>query len=191
MNLHPSILNLAGLVDKRRSRKELAHMVSLIEEQSSVLAEREKLRQVASSRNSRRGPPDDSQASNSPTVRRPVKCWGCGRLGYIRSSCFRKGEECANRKVLSGFRKVVAVPADASLWITVELKSGKVPALLDTGAQFSCIRSDVAEFLYLTGERCSFSACLVNYVLADGSNQRNEVTRKVIGVFMGSRIQGP
>jgi hypothetical protein len=29
------------------------------------------------------------------------------------------------------------------------LKARKVPALVDTGAQFSCARADVAEFLYL------------------------------------------
>jgi hypothetical protein len=28
----------------------------------------------------------------------------------------------------------------------VELQVGKVPALVDTGAQFSCVRSDVTEF---------------------------------------------
>jgi len=83
-------LNLACLVEKPQSRKELAHMVSLIEEQSSILAEREKLSQVAMSRNSRRGPPDDYQASKGISARRPVKCWGCGSLGHIRNSCPRR-----------------------------------------------------------------------------------------------------
>ena len=62
-------------------------MVSMIEEQSSVLAEGEKSLQANSSRNSRRGPPDDLTGSNSPSGRRPVKSWGCGRVGHIRGNC--------------------------------------------------------------------------------------------------------
>jgi len=42
MNLHPSILNLVSLVNKPKSRRELAVIVSLVEEHSSVLIEREK-----------------------------------------------------------------------------------------------------------------------------------------------------
>jgi hypothetical protein len=57
------------------------------------------------------------------------------------------------------------------------VKGGKVPALVDTGAQFSCVRADVAEFLYLTGEPCVFSLSSVCCVLADGS--RSEVTNAV------------
>jgi len=59
----------------------------------------------------------------------------------------------------------------------LELKTGKVPALIDTAAQFSCIRSDVAEFIYLREEPCSFSSCSVSCLLADG--QRCEVTNAV------------
>ena len=59
----------------------------------------------------------------------------------------------------------------------LRLKGGEVPALVDTGAQFSCVRSDVAEFLYLTGEPCVFSLCSVYCVLADGT--RAEVTNAV------------
>jgi len=59
----------------------------------------------------------------------------------------------------------------------LRLKAGKVPALVDTGAQFSCVLSDVAEFLYLTGEPCVFSPCSVCCVLADGT--RGEVTNAV------------
>jgi hypothetical protein len=49
-----------------------------------------------------------------------------------------------------------------------------MPALVDTGAQFSCIRADIAEFLYLMGEPSNFTACSVSWVLADG--QRRQVT---------------
>jgi hypothetical protein len=61
------------------------------------------------------------------------------------------------------------VPTDAPLWVMLRLKGGKVPALVDTGAQFSCVRTDVAEFLYLTGETCEFSICSVACVLAEGN----------------------
>ena len=57
-------------------------------------------------------------------------------------------------KFLSGLRKITAVPRDSPLWVTLELKVGTVPALIDTGTQFSCIRSDVAEFVYLREEPC-------------------------------------
>jgi hypothetical protein len=57
------------------------------------------------------------------------------------------------------------------------LKIGVVPALVDTGAQFSCVRSDVAEFLYLMDEPCVFLSCSVVWVLADG--QRCQVNNAV------------
>jgi hypothetical protein len=44
----------------------------------------------------------------------------------------------------------------------------ELPALIDTGAQFSCIRADVVEYLYLRGETCVFTSCSVTCVLADG-----------------------
>ena len=48
---------------------------------------------------------------------------------------------------------------------------------MDTGAQFSCIRSDVIEYLYLAGEPCKFDSCSVVCTLADGS--RSEITNSV------------
>ena len=41
--------------------------------------------------------------------------------------------------------------------------------MIDTGAQISCVRSDVVEYLYLTGEPCSFSTCYLDCLLADGT----------------------
>jgi len=66
------------------------------------------------------------------------------------------------------------VPRDSPLWVNLELKVGKVTALIDTGAQFSCIRSDVAEFLKLREEPFVVTSCCVTCLLADG--QRCEVT---------------
>ena len=57
------------------------------------------------------------------------------------------------------------------------LKVGRVLTLVDTGAQFSCICSDVIEYLYLAGEPCKFGLCLVVCTLADGSH--NKITNSV------------
>jgi len=69
------------------------------------------------------------------------------------------------------------VSRNSPLWVNLELKVGKVPALIDTGAQFSCIRSDVAEFLNLWEEPCVVTPCSVTCLLADG--QCCEVTEAV------------
>ena len=63
---------------------------------------------------------------------------------------------------------------DPLLWVVLELRTGKVPALVDTGAQFSCIGADIAEFLFLMGEPPTFAACSVSCALSDG--QRYQVT---------------
>jgi hypothetical protein len=73
--------------------------------------------------------------------------------------------------------KIAVVPRDSLLWVQLEFKVGKVPGLIDTGAQFSCVRTDVAEFLYLMCEPCVFSPCSVTCALADG--QRCQVTNAV------------
>jgi hypothetical protein len=65
-------------------------------------------------------------------------------------------------------RKIAAAPRDSPLWVTLNLKVGQIPALIDTGAQFSCVRTDVAEFLYLTGEPCEFRSSALSCLLADG-----------------------
>jgi hypothetical protein len=57
------------------------------------------------------------------------------------------------------------------------VKGGRSPILVDTGAQFSCVWADVAEFLYLMGEACSFTSCLVTCALVDG--QQCDVTDAV------------
>ena len=89
-----------------------------------------------------------------------------------------RGSIGSRGRILSTFRKVVAVPADAPLWVMLQLKSDRVPALLDTGAHFSCVRSDVAEILYLTGEPCVFGLCPVDCVLADSTRcEVNNVVR--------------
>jgi hypothetical protein len=49
------------------------------------------------------------------------------------------------------------------------LKLGQDPALIYTGAQISCIRSDVIEYLYLSNEPFKFCSCSVSCTLADGT----------------------
>ena len=90
MNLHPDILNQAAFLDKPRSRKELGRVVGLIEEKFSILSERERLAQVKSRGNDSRGPPSNSQRRTRTPVKGPVKCWDCGQMGHVRSSCSRR-----------------------------------------------------------------------------------------------------
>jgi len=51
----------------------------------------------------------------------------------------------------------------------LKFKVGRVPALIDTGAQFSCVRSNVVIYLSLRGEDCTSLPCSVTCLLADGS----------------------
>jgi hypothetical protein len=71
-------------------------------------------------------------------------------------------------RILSGYRTVKAVSRNAPLWTKVEFRVGKVLALIDTGAQFSCICSDIVAYLRRKGEPCEMS-CAVTCKLADGS----------------------
>ena len=80
-------------------------------------------------------------------------------------------------KVLGCLKKIAAVPPDAPFWVMLELHVGKIPALIDTGAQFSCVPSDVPEFLHLIGEPCTFTSFSVTCLLADG--RRCKVTDAV------------
>ena len=65
--------------------------------------------------------------------------------------------------------KVVANTTSPLLWLTLSVKNRSLPAIVDTGAQFSCIRSDVIEYLYCRGVSCSFLPCHVACLLADGT----------------------
>ena len=67
------------------------------------------------------------------------------------------------------FRKVIANVARTLLWVELSLKERKIPAIIDMGAQFSCVRSDVVEYLALTGEPHSLRSCQVNCLLTDGT----------------------
>jgi hypothetical protein len=74
-------------------------------------------------------------------------------LGHLqcRETGHRLEVDRSPGKVLSGLCKVNVVPRQVTLWVMLEFKTGKVPTLIDTGAQFSCIRSDVSKFLHQGG----------------------------------------
>ena len=61
------------------------------------------------------------------------------------------------------------MPPSTLLWVGLNFKVGRVPALIDPGAQFSCVRSDVVDYLSQRGEDCTFLPCSVTCLLADGS----------------------
>jgi hypothetical protein len=69
---------------------------------------------------------------------------------------------------LSGLKRVLGGARDSPRRLNLKIKVGTVPALVDTGAQFSCLRADVAEYILLKGEPCSFNSCSVECTLANG-----------------------
>ena len=74
------------------------------------------------------------------------------------------------RAKLNILLEVKAVPLETPLWIQVNLRAREVPALIDTGAQFSCIRAEVLEFLFSRGEPCKSRRCSVSCTLVDGTH---------------------
>jgi hypothetical protein len=155
MNFHPGILAHAAFLDKPRSLKDLYRVVGLIEEKFAVAKERQRVEKPVhlASSSSRVGPWNASRV----TPVRPMAsasasagCWTCRQSGHFRRNCPPEAGVVGKRadarrppgsraKVVSGLRKISAVPRDLPLWVNLELKVGKVPALIDTGAQFSCI----------------------------------------------------
>jgi hypothetical protein len=133
------------------------------------------------------------QAPNSK-----VKCWKCGRSGHMQRDC-RKGvpgrtvavltsegrspgrnRDKRQGKVRQGRtdEKIEGVrtpkergrPQDSSpLWKIVDFKVGTVQAMVDTGAQFSCIRRDVLKQLICKGLKVRTERCRLSCHVADGS----------------------
>jgi hypothetical protein len=66
-----------------------------------------------------------------------------GKRAGARRTCGRRAD------LLSGLKRVSDGSRDLPLWVDLQLMIGT--ALIDTGAQLTCFRVDVAEFIYLRG----------------------------------------
>ena len=62
----------------------------------------------------------------------------------------------------------MAAPPQPLLWVELQFKAERIPALIDTGAQFSCVRADTVKRLREKGEICNILPCSVKCLLADG-----------------------
>jgi hypothetical protein len=59
-------------------------------------------------------------------------------------------------------------PTNLPLWVKLNFRLGEVPSLVDTGAQFSCIRQDVIQTLLDLGVKAKKSSCRLSCHLANG-----------------------
>jgi hypothetical protein len=93
MNLHPAVLAQSSFLDRPRSRKELLHVVGLIEERAAVAQERCKMRFSEKARRIALKTPH----GNARVVGRAVmKCWNCNQVGHLRRACPRMIESSRN-----------------------------------------------------------------------------------------------
>jgi hypothetical protein len=79
-------------------------------------------------------------------------------------------------KSLGGFKGVGKSTRELPFWMMAEFKVGRIPTLVDTGAQFSCIREDVVEHFRRKGYPDKVVSCRMTCVMADG--KRNTVRRR-------------
>jgi hypothetical protein len=148
MNLHPEMFKQAVLLNRPGSRQERYQVVALIEERCSFQKERKMAEwDVPSVRGGGVHPRDASRVAVRKTdaaADAPVKCRGCGCPGHFRSCCPDKtplsrggqrpeGRKTPGAKVMGSICTVAAVPLDTPLWVMLELRMGKVLALVDTG----------------------------------------------------------
>ena len=73
---------------------------------------------------------------------------------------------------MGAFSKVTAVPPAPLLWVDLEVAVGRIPVLVDTGSQFSCLRTHVVEYLHMRSQPSKFSECTLPYMLADGTRTK-------------------
>jgi len=59
-------------------------------------------------------------------------------------------------------------PTNPPLWVKLNFKLEEVPLLVDTGAQFLCIRRDVMQTLVDIGVKAKKGLCQLSYHLANG-----------------------
>jgi len=63
------------------------------------------------------------------------------------------------------------------LWVHLKFRDVRVPAIVDTGSQFSCIRVDVIKYVHLTGHPSFVFSCDINYLLVEST--KGHVTNAV------------
>jgi len=139
--------------------------------------------------NTRATPGDALRPTPARAGVRAMVCWGCGQTGHGRRNCPRStprgngqspgGQQASGAGTLSTLKRVERGPRELPLWVDLHMQIGKVPFVVDTGAQLSCIRADLAEFAHPIGEPCRFESCSVICSLADGrecSHRRCETT---------------
>jgi hypothetical protein len=80
-------------------------------------------------------------------------------------------------KILGGFKRVQKSARELPLWMMAEFQVGKISTLVDTVAQFSCIREDVVEHFRRKGYPHKVSSCRMMCIMADGN--RSTVTEAV------------
>jgi hypothetical protein len=163
MNLHPDILAQSAFLQRPSSFQELRKLAGHIEEKLAVQVERQRAgvdRIVPSGAE----PVPLVVASTmrvSCLVRSPL-------VGILNAGNVEKWDICTGhveRKSLlretgrgpapnfpspgasNSFFKLRPLDKHPPLWIGLQVGSGIIPALVDTGSQFSCVRSDVWKFL--------------------------------------------
>ena len=123
---------------------------------------------------------EGSERGETPKSCQMLVMWGRGPLRTkLPSRWLPVGKRAGARRAFSprartlmALHKVIADTPSPLLWISLSIKGRSLPAIVDTGAQFSCIRSDVIEYLRASGVPCSFLPCRVGCVLADGTGSQ-------------------
>ena len=134
------------------------------------------------------------ESRNVPRDLKPSRCWNCGRAGHVSCDCRRQPpvwkRAGARRSVgpraatVGAIREVVVTLSATLFWIELSLRTGKVPALDDTGAQFSCLRSDLVEYLYMRGENRTFFHFVFPFFVAHGTKtQVNDAVKLHVGLL--------
>jgi hypothetical protein len=85
----------------------------------------------------------------------------------------RREPKCPRRQTRQGTKGKQMVgkaesPSNPPLWVKLDFKITQVPSLVDTGAQFSCIRKDVVQSLIDRGLDVKRSECRLACHLANG-----------------------
>jgi hypothetical protein len=100
MNLHPDVLGQAAFLDKARSRRDLYHVIGLVEERFAVQQERERSCFGAGDRREAGGAPTSSRSVVHHGLRNQrsnqIACWDCGQSGHVRSDCPRREQRPGN-----------------------------------------------------------------------------------------------